>query len=175
MGGVLAVTALWGAWSNYSDTKEKKKKDVNKSLPKYKGLAEAVHTNNSKMLYLGCNRRLGQLQRFSVYNNAHELYEFDFNTSVDNNDVKTLTVTRTDNSTCKFMVEDAIWKRQQGMPASCVAPASNPYAQLDFAPIDEAKRCCDDPSDYCDKWVANDLVEQKEIGSKAEELKKGNQ
>jgi hypothetical protein len=174
-GGILALLA-WGLWSSSSSgsTETSNSNSVASSLPKYKAFSDAVREKNTKISFLGCDSKTHLLKSLSVYNSKNEQYEFLFNSSKENNDVKELTVVPANDSesknTCKFIVEDSIWKRLKGMPESCRAPSSNPFIPLDFAPIDEAKSCCKDKSGQCGQWVNNDLIDNLPVGSASSTL-----
>jgi hypothetical protein len=178
MGGFLTLTTLWTVWNNYQEAKAENRRVISESLPEYKGFGEEVaKKRDTRVSYMNCNERNKLLQKLSFYKkngNKEDLYEYTYDDSIVNNDVRTATIT-SGNLVCKFVVEDAIWKRFPGMPAECRAPSINPYKPLDFEPVDEAKACCKDSHRKCPGWVANDLVEGRPIGSSAAELKKASQ
>jgi hypothetical protein len=172
LGIAFLVTVVPMVTDYFSKKDREGKRDdeaIKNSAPVYRDYASEMSAQGNQLRNLSCNNE--RLFKLEYANSQKETWAMTFDDSSDSNDIRFLTVTA-GKSVCRFVVEDEIWKRVKGMPETCRAPYRLPYQYPDHMMVESSKRCCEKSYKKCAQWVAQDLIDQKTLGSSAPEVKK---
>lgn len=171
--GIAFLVTVIPLATSYFEKKEREEKRENKSIqssaPEYRDFAQQVIAQGHRLRGLHCNN--DRLSKLSFRNQKNEIWDLTFDDTDDDNNIRFLTIT-SGKSVCHFVVQDEIWMRAQGMPASCQAPYRLPYQYPDYLLVDPSRRCCEAKYKKCAEWVAQDVLHSKVLGSSAPDVEK---